>query len=194
MVLFPLVAAAAVASTPLSGELGQVQRHLNSLDSMTAAFIQTDRNNRSLSGTLTLKKPGRIRFQYQKGVPILLVADGHALTFIDYSVRQKQRWPVKNSPLGVLIDPDRNLPRYARLVQGGDPAGVTVEVADPKHPEYGRLTLVFSHDPAGPAGVALQGWVALDSQGNRTSVRLSGQRFNVPVSDNSFRFNDPTGR
>ena len=37
----------------------------------------------------------------------------------------------------------------------------------------------------------LQGWVALDSQNNRTSVRLNDQRFNVPVSDNAFKWSDP---
>ena len=37
----------------------------------------------------------------------------------------------------------------------------------------------------------LQGWVALDSQGNRTTIRLSGQRFNGPVSDGAFRWTDP---
>jgi outer membrane lipoprotein-sorting protein len=33
--------------------------------------------------------------------------------------------------------------------------------------------------------------VALDSQGNRTTIRLSNQRFNGPVGDNSFRWTDP---
>jgi outer membrane lipoprotein-sorting protein len=37
----------------------------------------------------------------------------------------------------------------------------------------------------------LQGWVALDAQGNRTTIRLSGQKFNVPVADASFRWTDP---
>ena len=37
----------------------------------------------------------------------------------------------------------------------------------------------------------LQGWVALDAQANRTTVRLTNQQFNVPVADNAFRFNEP---
>jgi outer membrane lipoprotein-sorting protein len=41
---------------------------------MTADFSQTDRNGKTLTGTLTLKRPGKIRFQYQKGVPQLIVA------------------------------------------------------------------------------------------------------------------------
>ena len=190
--LLPLAALVAVApASAQSGDLAQVQRHLQGLTTMTAGFTQTDRAGKVLTGTLTLKQPGRIRFQYQKGVPILLVADGGALTYIDYSVKQVQRWPVKNSPLGVLLDPKRDIGRYAKIVQTGNAQVLSVEANDPKHPEYGRITLVFARNGSAPAGLALQGWVALDSQNNRTTIRLSNQRFGAPVSDNTFRWNDP---
>src|SRR3546814_1538988 len=65
---------------------------------MIADFAQTDRNGQTLTGRLTIKQPGKIRFQYQKGVPLLIVGDGKALTMIDYEVRQVQRWPIGNSP------------------------------------------------------------------------------------------------
>ena len=190
--LLPLAALVAVApASAQSGDLAQVQRHLQGLTTMTAGFTQTDRAGKVLTGTLTLKQPGRIRFQYQKGVPILLVADGGALTYIDYSVKQVQRWPVKNSPLGVLLDPKRDIGRYAKIVQTGNAQVLSVEANDPKHPEYGRITLVFARDGSAPAGLALQGWVALDSQGNRTTVRLSNQRVGAAVNDGTFRWNDP---
>lgn len=193
--LLPLAAIAAVTVAAPAGaqanELAQVQQHLSTVETMTAAFTQTDRNGKVLTGTLTLKKPGRIRFQYQKGVPLLIVSDGKALTFVDYSVRQVQRWPIANSPLGILVNPDRNIARYARIVPDSDPRIVSVEAYDPKHPEYGRITLVFARQAGAPSGLVLQGWVALDSQGNRTTIRLAGQRFNTPVSDGMFRYNDP---
>ena len=183
-----LLAAAAPAPGP---ELALVQQHLRGLTTMTADFVQTDRNGRELTGVLTLKQPGHIRFQYAKGVPLLIVADGGALTFVDYQVKQVQRWPVKNSPLGVLLDPSRDLGRYARPTPGADPRSVSIDASDPKHPEYGRITLVFARNAAGPAGLALQGWVALDSQNNRTAVRLTNQRFGGSVSDDSFHWTDP---
>jgi outer membrane lipoprotein-sorting protein len=197
--LLPLAAAIALAAPALAApapELQQVQEHLRAAGTMTAAFAQTGRDGKTLTGTLTLKKPGRIRFQYQKGVPILIVGDGKALTFIDYSVRQVQRWPIANSPLGVLVDPSRDIARFAKVVPSGNPNVLSVEGYDAKHPEYGRITMIFARDAAAPAGLMLQGWVALDSQGNRTTVRLSEQKFNVPVSDGTFRWNDPrkTGR
>jgi outer membrane lipoprotein-sorting protein len=191
VVLAMLAAPAIVAAAPVGGDLALVQQHLQGVQTMTAAFSQTDRSGKVLTGTLTLKKPGKIRFQYEKGVPILIVGDGKALTFIDYSVKQVQRWPIGNSPLGVLLDPNKDMSRVAKLVPGLDPAIVSVEAADPKHPEYGRITLIFQRDPAGPSGLMLQGWVALDSQNNRTTIRLSNQRFNAAVSDGTFRWNDP---
>ena len=187
-----IIAAAAVpiAASPAS-DLAAVQQHLRSIKTMTADFTQTDRNGKVLTGVLTLKQPGKIRFQYEKGVPILIVADGGALNFIDYSVDQVQRWPIKNSPLGVLLDPSRDIARYAKVVPGYDDRVISVEANDPKHPEYGRITLIFVRDAAGPAGLTLQGWVALDSQNNRTTIRLTNEHYGTPVSDNSFRWNDP---
>jgi outer membrane lipoprotein-sorting protein len=181
---------APAAAAPAS-ELQQVQRHLAAVDTLTATFTQTDRAGKVLTGTLSLKKPGKVRFQYEKGVPYLAVADGKSLFFIDYSVRQVSRWPIGNSPLAVLLDPRRDISGIARVQPSANPGILSVEAHDPKHPEYGRITLIFARNAAGPAGLMLQGWVALDSQNNRTTIRLSNQKFNVPVSDGTFRWNDP---
>jgi outer membrane lipoprotein-sorting protein len=53
---------------------------LRAISTMRADFVQTDRNGQRLTGTLTLQRPGKIRFQYQPGVPLLIVSDGAALT------------------------------------------------------------------------------------------------------------------
>jgi len=189
LLAMPVIAIAAPA--PATGDLAAVQHHLQAVESMTASFSQTDRAGKVLTGVLTLKKPGKIRFQYEKGVPILIVGDGHALTFIDYSVKQVQRWPIGNSPLAVLLDPNRDMSRVAKIVPTPDPQMVSVEVHDSKHPEYGRITLFFQRGAAGPGGLMLLGWVAIDSQNNLTKIRLSNQRFNAPVSDRTFQWNDP---
>ncbi|THD35950.1 MAG: outer membrane lipoprotein carrier protein LolA [Sphingomonas sp.] len=189
LLALPALVAAAPAASP---DLAKIQAHLAAVRSMTATFTQTDRNGKTLTGTLSLKRPGKIRFQYEKGVPILVVADGNSLWFLDYSVKQKQRWPIGGSPLGVLLDPSKDISRYARMVPTADPAILSVEANDPKHPEYGRITLIFEKNASAPAGLMLRGWVALDAQNNRTTIRLSGQKFNVPISDGTFRFNDPT--
>ena len=186
-----LIAISVAVSAAPSGDLSTVQRHLQSVESMTAAFTQTDRSGKVLTGVLTLKKPGKIRFQYEKGVPILIVGDGKSLWFLDYSVGQKQRWPIGGSPLGILLDPSRDMSKIATVVQTDNPAIIAVDAADPKHPEYGRISMVFGRNAAAPGGLMLQGWVALDSQNNRTTIRLSNQRFNAPVSDGMFQWRDP---
>jgi outer membrane lipoprotein-sorting protein len=195
LALVPLAAAGLAATVPATAQsssaLSSVQSHLKSTSSMTADFVQTDRNGQRLSGKLTLKRPGKIRFQYQKGVPLLIVGDGSSLTMIDYEVRQVQRWPVKNSPLGALLDPDRDLTRYAKVLPTGSNDVLSVEVKDPKRPEYGTITMVFVRDGSAPAGLRLRGWVALDSQNNRTRIDLSNQKFNVAVADSAFRWTDP---
>ncbi len=195
LALAPLAVTGLAAIVPATAQsasaLSSVQSHLKSTSSMTADFVQTDRNGQRLSGKLTLKRPGKIRFQYQKGVPLLIVGDGSSLTMIDYEVRQVQRWPVKNSPLGALLDPDRDLTRYAKVLPTGSNDVLSVEVKDPKRPEYGTITMVFVRDGGAPAGLRLRGWVALDSQNNRTRIDLSNQKFNVAVADSAFRWTDP---
>lgn len=190
----PLAAQTRAAPRPapaLTGDLLRVQQHLSAMTSLVADFSQTDRSGQVQNGRLTLRQPGRIRFQYAPGNPLLIVADGRSLTLIDYEVRQVQRWPIRNSPLSVLIDPQANLVRYGRLIDTGDRNTISVEVRDPARPEYGMITMVFIRDAASPAGLKLYGWVALDAQNQRTSIRLSNQRYNGPVADSMFRWRDP---
>lgn len=194
LALAPLAAAAAVIAPPAAAQttmLAQVAEHLKAVNTMTADFSQTDRAGKTLTGTLTLKRPGKIRFQYEKGVPLLLVADGKALWWIDYQVKQVSRWPIGGSPLAVLLDPSKNLSRIAKIIESPDPRIVMVQARDPKRPEYGTITLAFAKMSGAPAGLRLEGWVALDSQNNRTTVRLDNQRYNVAVADNAFRWTDP---
>ena len=173
------------------GGLAQVNAYIRGVTTMTADFVQTDRAGQTLTGKLTIKQPGKVRFQYQKGVPLLIVGDGKALTMIDYEVRQVQRWPIGSSPLGALLDPKKDLSRFGKLIQTGDPKVVSVQARDPKRPEFGTITMIFEKDPSGPGGLQLYGWVALDSQNNRTTVRLSNQRYGVSVADSAFRWTDP---
>ncbi len=181
----------ATAQTAPTGDLARVQQHLQGMETLRAAFRQTDRNGQVMTGNLTIKSPGRIRFQYQEGVPLLIVADGRSLNMIDYEVRQVQRWPIRNSPMAVLIDPAANLIRYARLRPSDAADTISVEVRDPRRPEYGTITMVFQRDAAAPAGLRLYGWVAIDAQDHRTTIRLSNHRYNQPVPDTAFRWRDP---
>lgn len=174
-----------------SQALAQAVAALRSITTVRADFVQTDRNGQSVRGVLTLKRPGRIRFQYAKGIPLLIVADGKALTMIDYEVRQVQRWPIGNSPLGALLDPRRDVSRFGRVMPTRNPDVISVEVRDRSHPEYGVITLIFIRKAGAPGGFELNTWVTIDSQNRRTTVRLSNHQYGVAVPDSTFRFNDP---
>jgi len=184
--------AAPLAAQSTDQVLDQTVGALRAIGTMTADFTQTDRNGRTVHGVLTLKRPGKIRFQYDKGVNMLLVSDGKALTFIDYDVKQKQRWPIGNSPLGALLDPTRDVKKFGRVVPTGNPDVYSIEVRDPKRPEYGVITLIFIKDAASPGGLKLTSWVALDSKNQRTTVRLTNQRYGMAVPDSAFSYRDPT--
>jgi outer membrane lipoprotein-sorting protein len=186
-----LLATSAAAPAQSSNDLSAVVAHMQAVSTMTANFTQTDRSGKAVSGKLLLKRPGHIRFEYQKGVPMLIVADGKALTLIDYEVKQVQRWPIKNSPLAALLDPGKDLSRFGKRVATTDPNVVSVEVRDPKRPEYGTITMVFVKQAGAPGGLTLNGWVALDSKNNRTSIRLSGVKFNTAIAQSSFTWKDP---
>lgn len=172
-------------------QVDQAVAALRAISSLQADFVQTDRNGQRLSGVITLQRPGKIRFQYQPGVPLLIVSDGAALTLIDYEVRQVQRWPIRNSPLGALLDPGKDVARYATLNPTGHPDVISLEVRDPRHPEYGTITMIMLRKASAPGGLELNSWVSLDSQNKRTTVRLSNQRYGIAVPANMFRWNDP---
>jgi chaperone LolA len=180
----------AIAAAP--APLAQVQAHLQAVDTMTANFTQTDRRGEVRNGTLILKKPGRIRFEYQGGPRMLLVGDGKQVYFIDYQVKQVSRLPIANSPYSVLLGANPDLNRIARVIRD-DPQTIVIEARDPKKPQFGTITLGFIKG-GGPAGLTLEGWTIVDAQNNRTTIRLSSQRFNVAVADSAFRFEDPRGR
>lgn len=165
--------------------LDAVQGHLRAVSSMTANFSQTDHRGRTTTGTLSLKRPGKIRFEY-RGSRMLIIADGSRLTFIDDEVAQRQSWPIGDSPLSVLLDPNRPLSRYARVIRD-DANTIMIEARDPRRREFGRITLAFAKIAGAPGGLSLQGWNTVDAQNNQTQVRLSGQRFNVSVADSLFR-------
>ena len=187
-------AALALPAAPVAAQadqLDQVVSALRAIGTMKADFVQTDRNGQSVRGELTLKNPGRIRFEYEKGVNMLVVSNGRSLTLVDYDVNQVQRWPISNSPLGALLDPNRDVKRYGKLLPTANPNVLSIEVKDTRKPEYGTITLVFVRDAAAPGGLELASWVALDAQNKRTTVRLSNQRYGVPVADSAFSYRDP---
>jgi outer membrane lipoprotein-sorting protein len=174
-----------------SPDMGRLKAHITSVQTMTANFVQTDARGRSAAGTLQMKRPGKIRFQYGSG-DLLMVADGRTLTMIDYQVGQKSSWPLNRTPLGVLLSSSPNLKGRAQVVPSDNPQVVSVRARDPS--QYGSLTLVFLRSASAPGGLQLYGWTATDAQNRRTTVKLSNVRYNVAVPESAFTYAQPKKR
>jgi outer membrane lipoprotein-sorting protein len=196
-----LAAAAAVLSLAAPAAVAQqasplkaVEQSLAATTSMSARFTQSDGRGRSQSGTLSLKRPGKIRFEFGAGANMLLVGDGKYLTFIDYEVGQKSAWPIARSPLAVLLSPQPNLARIARIEPQANKDVVIVRARDARRPEFGTLLLAFSRNGSAPGGLMLEGWTAIDAQNKRTTVKLDGQRYNVSIPESAFTYREPAKR
>lgn len=178
--------APALAASP-AADLAELKAHISSVQTMTADFTQTDSRGRTATGTLQLKRPGRVRFQYGSG-DLLLVADGKRLTFIDYQVGQKNVYPLDKTPLGPLLSSSPDFNGKAQVLPSVDSR---VVVARARNTSYGQLTLAFLRSPSAPGGLQLYGWTAIDPQGHRTTVKLSNVRYNVAVPDSAFTYAEP---
>jgi outer membrane lipoprotein-sorting protein len=184
-----LVAAPAVAAD--SADLARLKAHLAAVQTMTANFTQTDAKGRVANGTLQLKRPGRVRFEYSGG-DLLLVADGSRLSFIDYQVGQKNSWPLGKTPLGPLLSGSPDFNGKAEILPSTDSRVVVARARNAG--QYGQLTLAFLRSPSAPGGLQLYGWTAIDPQNHRTTVRLSDVRYNVAVPEGAFTFAEPKKR
>ncbi len=185
------LAPAPLAAQTTSSELDRVVGALRAISTMQADFEQTDRQGHVATGVMALKRPGKIRFDYGKASDFLVVSNGKSLFVVDYQVRQVERWPITNSPLGALFDPDRDVKRYGKLIPTTNPDVISVEVRDPAKPEFGVITMIFVRNASAPGGLQLSHWVALDAQNHRTTVRLSNHRYGLAIADNTFTFRDP---
>lgn len=172
-------------------ELDRVVEALRGISTMQADFTQTDRQGGVTSGVMTLKRPGKIRFDYGKNADFLVVSNGKSLYVIDYQVNQVERWPITNSPLGALFDPSRDVKRFGKLLPTASRDVISVEVRDPAKPEFGVITMIFMKNAAAPGGLQLSHWVANDAQNNRTTVRLTNHRYGLDVAESTFTFRDP---
>jgi outer membrane lipoprotein-sorting protein len=190
--LVPVAIVAAVpAAAAESADLARLKAHLTSVQTMTAKFTQTDAKGRVETGTLQMKRPGRVRFEYNGG-DVLLVADGKRLTFLDYQVGQKSSWPLSKTPLGALLSSSPDFNGKAEILPSADSRVVVARAKNAS--QYGQITLAFLRNASAPGGLQMYGWTAVDPQGHRTTVKLSDVRYNVAVPDSAFTYAEPKKR
>lgn len=185
-----IVALAAPAAAAESPDLARLKTHISSVQTMTADFTQTDWKGRTQSGTMQLKRPGKIRFEYAGNDP-LIVADGKSLIFLDYQVGQKSVYPLSKTPLAPLLSSSPDFNGKAQILPSTDGR---VVVARARNTSYGQITLAFLRSGSAPGGLQLYGWTGVDPQGHRTTVKLSDVRYNVAVPESAFTYAEPKKR
>ena len=168
-------------------EIGKVEAYLNGIHTLKAQFIQRGPDGSVAEGTVSLERPGRLRFQYGDDVPLLLVSDGTTLTFVDYDVKQVTRWPIMDTSLGILVA--KTIDFKGKMIvssTAGDDGLLRVTVQDPKRLDEGYITLIFEQHP-----LTLRAWDAVDPQGMVTRVTLVNAETNVALDNSLFTFKDP---
>jgi len=177
-----LVAMALPAAAAEKLSLGEISAYLDDLRTAQGQFTQVNADGTISTGRLYLKRPGRVRFEYDAPEEALVVADGDTVGIVDPRSNEKQGYPLHRTPLKIILANTVDLTRE-RMVVGHASDGVTttVRAQDPAHPEYGSIDLVFTADP-----VELRQWVINDANGSSTTVILGDLRRDVRLGNERF--------
>jgi outer membrane lipoprotein-sorting protein len=170
-VLLSLSAAVASPRAALAAPipLDELSRYVNGLTTAEATFTQVNGDGTIATGRLWLRRPGRIRFEYDPPDDALVIASGGQVAVFDPKSNQPpEQYPLARTPLNLILAARVDLDR-ARMVLSHREEGPTTRVVaqDPERPEYGTIELVFT---AGP--VALRQWIVRDDAGSETTVIL----------------------
>ncbi|MGR3838095.1 MAG: LolA family protein [Cognatishimia sp.] len=149
--------------------LEEISEYLNGISAVESSFTQVNWDNSISTGTLLLKRPGRIRLEYDEPDSGLMMAIGGNLAVFDKKSNvPPERYPVRRTPLWLLLQRNVDLTDQKMVVGHGMAGGFTfVEAMDPKRPEYGSIRLNFTSDP-----VSLTSWLIMDAHGGETFVDL----------------------
>lgn len=188
----------ALKVAPEVDALKKMLKSLNSFQSLQSDFRLIGTNGQSLRGTVSLKKPGFVRFDFGEGAKQLYVSNGKTLSLIDYEIGKVEKVPVKDTPLQVLLSDKIDLSAYkSRVVMNPDGIGSSaLMVEDPDKPEMGILTLFFKPQKTTDAqsdDLMVDYWTMRDGQGHLTYVMLENPKKNVALDKSLWTFKDPRG-
>ena len=178
--------AAALAALPASAQdgraLARISTYLNAIDTMTGDFVQIDPDGVLSEGRFFLRRPGRIRFEYNAPNPALVIADGFWVGVVDKRYDTVDRYPLGETPLNLILREDVNLAREGavRRIEQSD-GQMRVTAVDPDAKERGFVTLVFGDNP-----LELRQWIIEDPQQGATTVALSAKRRGVAIPPENF--------
>ena len=169
-----LAAAALAVCLPVSAlaeilPLGDISAYLNKLQTAKGAFTQINDDGSISTGTIYIKRPGKVRFEYDPPETALVIAGSNTVVIYDGKSNQPpESYPLSRTPLSIILARQVDL-AAANMVTGHrfDGTATVVTAQDPENPEYGNIQLKFTADP-----VELRQWVVNNGNGSQTTVVL----------------------
>ena len=181
------VPAAAPLSAADQSAVSGVVAYLQRLTNARGRFAQTSTRGGAASGTFTLQRPGRARFDYDPPSGVVIASDGRIVSVLDRRLKTIRTYPLSQTPLGLFLARDIRLDRgvvVREVIREG--ASLTVVAQDARKAQRGRIALNFAAAP-----LALTGWVLTDAGGGVVSVRLSGFQPSPARDAAYFQLTDP---
>lgn len=176
--------------TQVPKDLAAIDLALNNTASFSGRFAQYGSDGSFSQGTIYLKRPGKIRFEYDAPAPLLLVSDGVTLTQIDRQLDTKDRIPLKTTPLAFFLGENVKLEDDVEVVSLQKTATKTsVTAKDGSGQMDGAITMIFD-----PQTLALSEWIVHDGFGQQTQIILSELKYNQRLNPNLFIIRDKSRR
>lgn len=170
--------------------LRQIEVYLSNIGSITSDFSQVAPDGSITNGKFFMKRPGRMRWQYNPPTPILMISDGSVLTYYDYELEQVSNLPLDSSLIGFLAQEKIEFSGTVTVEKFEAEKGTTrVTLVQTGKPTDGKLMLEFSDEP-----LQLRNMVVTDASGQMTTVLLQNAKFGEQLSKDLFIFRDPRKR
>jgi outer membrane lipoprotein-sorting protein len=172
---------------PHQATIDRVQEYLSGLSTIVSDFTQVAPDGTLTSGKFYLKRPGKMRWQYNPPTPILMVSNGSELVYYDYELEQVSHIPLDSTLIGFLAQNPIRFDTTVGIEEFSEKAGVIrVTLAQRSKPGDGQLTLELSDNP-----LLIRNMVVRDATGQTTTVSLNNAHFGVALDRELFIFRDP---
>lgn len=167
-------------------DLDRISRYLNDLTTMQGTFLQISDNGGMATGVFYMRRPGRLRFEYDDPVPIVFISDGTFVSIEDKELESVNSYPLRSTPLHLLLKKNVDLAEEADIVALDRREGrLIVTAREDEGLAQGDLTMIFTEPE-----LELTQWVVLDAQGVETSIALRDVVYGEKINPALFRATD----
>jgi outer membrane lipoprotein-sorting protein len=163
-------------------DIARVEGYLNAMSSVKASFQQFTQSEGLAFGRIYLRRPGRLRVEYDPPSEILLVADGIALSYYDAELNHLEQVPLKLSPMWFLLRENVKLGGDVTVTAFKRAANaILIGIVQSDEPDAGSVLLEFGDKP-----LELRQWTITDSAGTEVRVGLYNAEFGAPLDNALF--------